>query len=158
MRTYEALYIVAPELTDDEIQTIANGATKLITDNGGAIVRSEIWGKRRLAYVVKKRTEGVFVLVRFESPAPLIAKLKNHFRLHDAIIRHLVVHFDLETLRLEAEQEERNKVQLEARTAAGRRRDDDDEDEDEDEAPRRRRPQGRRRSEEEDEELEPARR
>ncbi len=132
MRTYEALYIVRPQLTDDEIQTVVDGALKLITNNGGTIVRSEVWGKRRLAYEVKKQQEGVFVLVRFQAPGDTIKKLREHFRLSESIIRHLVVFFDARTLRLEEEQIERNKVLQETRGSAfGRDRDDDDEDEDE---------------------------
>ena len=69
MRTYEALYIIQPEVTEDEAQTIASGVESLITEDGGAIVRSEIWGKRRLAYEVKRFNEGIYVLVRFQAPA-----------------------------------------------------------------------------------------
>ena len=132
MRTYEALYIVRPQLTDEEIQTVVDGVLKLITNNGGTIVRSEVWGKRRLAYEVKKQQEGVFVLVRFQAPGDAIKKLREHFRLSESIIRHLVVIFDARTLRLEEAQIERNKVLQETRGSSyGRDRDDDDEDEDE---------------------------
>ena len=54
MRTYEALYIVRPDVEDEQIQTIAKEVETLVTEEGGAIVRSEIWGKRRLAYDVKQ--------------------------------------------------------------------------------------------------------
>lgn len=138
MRTYEALYIVKPTLSDDEVQTVANGVEKLVTDNGGAIVRSEIWGKRRLAYEVKNFQEGVYVLLRFSSPTDFVKKLREYIRLADDIIRHMVVHFDERSLALEAEQEQRNKAMQEARGAGMGRRDDDDDDEDEDDRPRRR--------------------
>ncbi len=129
LRTYEALYIVRPDLKDDEIQTVADGVQGVVTQHGGAIVRSEIWGKRRLAYEVKRFMEGCYVLVRFEAPAEVIKRLENHFRLSDAIIRHLVVHFDEMTLRLEAEQQKRNEEQLKASAARGSRGGDDDDDE-----------------------------
>lgn len=111
MRTYEALYIIQPEAGDDEIQTIDEGVKKLITDNGGSVVRSEIWGKRRLAYEVKGFNDGVYVLVRYQATPEIIQKLETHFRLADAIIRHLVVNFDEKTLRLEDEQQKRNEAQ-----------------------------------------------
>lgn len=125
MRTYEALYIIRPDLEDDAVQTVAQGVEKLITGDGGAIVRSEIWGKRRLAYEVKKFSEGVYVLVRFESQQKLVDILERHFRLNDDIIRFLVVHLDKKTLRLETEQQRRSKAQAEARAAAGGSRDED---------------------------------
>jgi small subunit ribosomal protein S6 len=62
LRTYEALYIIRPDRPDDEVQTVAKQVESLVTNNGGAIVRSEIWGKRRLAYEVNHFTEGSYVL------------------------------------------------------------------------------------------------
>ena len=136
MRTYEALYIVRPDLEDDEIQTVADGVQTVVTNHGGAIVRSEIWGKRRLAYEVRRFTEGCYVLLRFEAPPEIVRRLEQHFRLSEAVIRHLVVHFDEQTLRLEAEQHRKNEEKLQA-TAA--RRGSSDDDDDDDEPPRRRR-------------------
>ena len=128
MRTYEALYIVHPEVKDDEIQTIANNVEKLVTDNGGAIVRSEIQGKRKLAYEVKRCTEGCYVLLRFQAEPEFITKLEGYFRLAEHIVRSLVVHFDEHTLRLEAEQERRK--QAEVQSGPGSRSSDDDDDDD----------------------------
>lgn len=137
MRTYETLYIVHPELEEDAVQTVAQGVESLITENGGAIVRSEIWGKRRLAYEVKKHTEGIYVLVRFQADETFVVKLEQHYHLAEDIIRDLVIHMDEKTLRLEAEQEIRTKAQQEARASTGpprastgppRGRSNDDED------------------------------
>lgn len=126
MRTYEALYIVSPVCKDDEIQTVASATEKLVTDNGGAIVRSETWGKRKLAYTVKQFTEGVYILLRFTAQPEFITRLEGYFRLEEKVIRHLVVHFDEQTLRLEAEQEERKEADLQTggRSRFGRREDD----------------------------------
>ncbi|MBI4559069.1 MAG: 30S ribosomal protein S6 [Candidatus Hydrogenedentes bacterium] len=131
MRTYEALYIVRPDLKDDEIQTIAKDVETLVSNNGGSIVRSETWGKRRLAYEVQHFNEGCYVLLRFTGHAPFVAKLENHFRLTESILRYLVVLFDERTLALEAEQKRRNEEQLRASAAraAARATGDDDEDE-----------------------------
>lgn len=126
MRTYEALYIIQPEVTEDEAQTIASGVESLITEDGGAIVRSEIWGKRRLAYEVNRFNEGIYVLVRFQAPAAVPSKLEAHFKLNESIIRDIVVHFDAKTLRLETEQAKRNEALLESRRLAGPRGEDSD--------------------------------
>ena len=126
MRTYEALFIIQPEALEDEVQTMANGVETLITDAGGAVVRSEIWGKRRLAYEVKGFQEGVYVLIRFESNPELVDKMEGDFRLNESVIRWLVVHFDPKTLRLEAEQTRRNEALAEQRAGSGGRDDDDD--------------------------------
>jgi small subunit ribosomal protein S6 len=128
VRTYEALYIVHPELKDDEIQTIANNVEKLVTDNGGAIVRSEIQGKRKLAYEVKRCSEGCYVLLRFQAEPEFIQRMENYFRLTEGIIRSLVVHFDEHTLRLEAEQERRKQAEVQTAHAARSFDDEDDDD------------------------------
>lgn len=144
MRTYEALYIVKPDLKDDEIQTVAKDVENLVTSSGGAIVRSETWGKRKLAYEVNKYTEGVYVLLRFQSSAAFAAKLANHFRLTESIIRDLIVYFDEKALRLEEEQKQRTEAELRANAARSADRDDDDDEDD-------RRPQrGRRRDDDDD--------
>jgi small subunit ribosomal protein S6 len=131
LRTYEALFIVQPNATDDEVQTIAKGVETLITDDGGVIVRSEIWGKRRLAYEVKGFAEGIYVLVRFESEASIIKKLDTHFHLNEEVIRYLNVLFDEKTLRMEAKQLQQNEAQLEKRSQS------DGDDDDDDDRPRR---------------------
>jgi len=128
LRTYEALYIITPELDDDGIQTIASEVENLVTSNGGAIVRSEIWGRRKLAFEVKKFTEGNYVLLRFDADPAFSAKLEHYFRLSDQIIRYLIVHLDDHDLRMEAEQQRRREEDV--RTGRGRGRDDDDDDDD----------------------------
>jgi len=146
LRTYEALYIVRPDIKDDEIQAVADSIQALVTEAGGTIVRSEIWGKRKLAYEVKHFTEGCYVLLRFESDAALAKRLENHFRISESVIRYLIVYFDEKTLRLEAEQQAKKEAEVAAGAAhrsrdddgdrrggrSDRRRRDDDDDDDED--------------------------
>jgi small subunit ribosomal protein S6 len=138
LRTYEALFIVSPELEDDAIQAVASAVENTVIGQGGTTVRLDIWGKRRLAYPVKKHNEGCYVLFRFEAESAVLAKLETHFKLTDEIIRHLVVFFDEQTLRAEAEQIARREEDI--RTGADRRRDEEDDDDDDD---RPRRPRGR---------------
>lgn len=132
MRTYEALYIVSPEVDDDGIQTIAKDVESLVTKNDGTIVRSEIWGRRKLAYVVKKHSEGNYILLRFNANPEFISKLENYFKLSELVIRYLTVYLDEHTLRLEAEQQRRREEELQGGGPRGRnRRGDDDDDDDE---------------------------
>lgn len=138
LRTYEALYIVRPDLEDDAIQTVTRNVEKLVTDNGGTTVRLDIWGKRRLAYRVKKHMEGCYVLFRFQASPAVIPKLEMYIRLSEDIIRHLVVYFDDQTLRLEAEQQQRKEDEIRSGGAGrpwgerGRDREDDEFDDDDD--------------------------
>ncbi|MCL4215852.1 MAG: 30S ribosomal protein S6 [Candidatus Hydrogenedentes bacterium] len=132
MRTYETIYIIRPDLEEDATQAVCDAVEKLITGNGGKILVTEPWGKRKLAYPVKKFSEGFYVLLRIEVDETVIKKLEHHYRLDESIIRFLVVHFDEQTLRLEIEQREQEQAQLEASEARARRREDDDDDDDDD--------------------------
>ncbi|HOE66599.1 MAG TPA: 30S ribosomal protein S6 [Candidatus Hydrogenedentes bacterium] len=143
MKTYEALYIVRPDISDDEIQTVAKGVENLIVEGQGAVVRSEIWGKRKLAYEVKHFTEGCYVLVRFQAAPPVLSKLDKHFRLAEQIIRSLVVKFDPKTLRLEEEQVRRKEAEIQHANMRGAGRADADDDDDDP-------PRGRRRHDDDD--------
>ena len=131
MRTYEALYIVAPDMDDDAIQAVAQGVEDLITSNGGTIARSEHWGRRKLAYEVKKHGEGYYVLLRFDAEPGVVKKLDNMFKLSESVIRFLILSLDARTLKLEAQQQRQREQEAEA--AATRSREaggDDDEDDD----------------------------
>ena len=121
MRTYETLYVIQPEATEDEVQSVTAGVDTLISEDGGEVLKSDVWGKRRLAYDVKGFREGIFVLTRFNGSTSFPRKLEGHFKLNEQVIRYLVVHFDVKTLRLEAEQVRRNEAALESRNATGPR-------------------------------------
>lgn len=128
MRTYEALYICTPEMEEGDIQTVSQEVDNLVTSNGGSIVRSEIWGKRKLAYMVKKYSEGTYILLRFQAQPDFVEKLEQYFRLSDPIFRFMVVHFDDHMLRIEEEQARRKEEDLRASAAAAARGEDDDDD------------------------------
>ena len=129
MRTYEALYICTPEMEEGDIQTVTQEVENLVTSNGGGNVRSEVWGKRKLAYMVGKHLDGIYILVRFESPPDFVKKLEQWFKLSDSVFRYLVVHFDDHMLRIEAEQARRKEEDLRASAEAiarGEEREDSD--------------------------------
>ncbi len=125
LRTYETLFIVQPNAADEEVQAVTTGVENLVAQDGGNVLVSDIWGKRRLAYEVKRFNEGIYVLIRFEANPQLIDKLENQFKLNDDIIRYIVVHFDEKMLRLEEEQKRRNAEALERRDE-GRGRDEEE--------------------------------
>ena len=131
MRTYEALYIINPELDDSAIQTVVADVEKMIVNNNGSIVRSDVWGKRKLAYTIQKHTDGVYVVLRFLANPDSIKRLEQQLKLTESIIRYMVLYLDEKTLKLEAEQQ--RLYEEEMRLSAERRsRGDDDGDDDDD--------------------------
>ena len=131
MRTYEALYIISPELDDNAIQTVIADVEKFITTSGGTIVRSEVLGKRKLAYTIKKHTDGVYVVLRFIANPDSIKRLEQQLKLTESIIRYMVLYLDDKTLKLEEQQQQQYEEDLRL-SAARRSRQDDDEDDDDD--------------------------
>jgi small subunit ribosomal protein S6 len=68
--------------------------TKVLTDNGAAIVNEEIWGLRKLAYPIQKKSTGFYALVEFDGDATLVKKLETAFRRDERVIRFLVFRND----------------------------------------------------------------
>lgn len=117
MRTYETIYIIQPEAAEDEVETVVQAVESLLTEDGGSVVRKEVWGKRRLAYKVRGFQEGIYVLMRIECGPGFPRKLEDFYKLNESVIRYLVVLFEEKTLRLEVEQARRNQAALESRNA-----------------------------------------
>ncbi len=91
MHTYETLFIIHPDLDESDINKAIEAVQDVITAEGGKILKVDVWGRRQLAYVIQKKTDGFYVLIYFEAPATLIAELNRRYKLADAIMRHLVI-------------------------------------------------------------------
>ena len=90
-RSYETIFIADAHLSNEQIETLINKFSKIITDNNGIIKHIDRWGKRRLAYEIAKKQYGYYVYVRFDSEGSLVKMLEREFRLDDNIIRYLTV-------------------------------------------------------------------
>ena len=93
MRKYEVLYIVRPDVEQETLQSVVEKFNAIIS-NGGEIIKSEIMGKRRLAYEIKKFRDGIYVVVNFNAPSEVVAELDRVLRITDEVIRHLIVRDD----------------------------------------------------------------
>ena len=106
VRDYELMYIVRPELEDDAVRVAVKSVRTLIESLGGEVVKTTLWGKRRLAYEVRRLREGHYVLVVFHLDGGKIAEIERALRIHDTVFRHLVVVHEGPDARSEAEIEE----------------------------------------------------
>ena len=86
---YEVLYVLNPNLTEEETQAIVEQFKPLIEQNG-TVDEMEEWGKRKLAYEINYLTEGYYVLVKFTSGPELPAELDRILGITDGVIRSLV--------------------------------------------------------------------
>jgi small subunit ribosomal protein S6 len=90
MNQYEVLYVITPELDDEANQSVQDKFAKIITENGGEIEKTDVWGKRRLAYAIDYKTEGFYVLVNFNANPELPRELERNLRNDERIMRYMV--------------------------------------------------------------------
>ncbi len=91
MRKYEAFYILDPDLTDEATNAINDKLKNVVADNGGSVVSNVPWGKKKLAYPVKKHTRGQYVLMEFGGDPTLVAELERNMRLDERVIKFITV-------------------------------------------------------------------
>jgi small subunit ribosomal protein S6 len=109
-RTYEVMYIVDPETAADKIVELNETIGKLIEKEGGTIVRMDDIGMRTMAYPIKKRKDGYYVLYEIDGTGQEIMELERRMRVNDAIIRFVTVRVDEDrkkALKMTAKREKR---------------------------------------------------
>lgn len=88
---YELVFIVNPEVAEETLQTAIGGVTQFITSKGGTVAAEERWGKRKLAYPIKRFREGSYVLTQFKLAPKWCQELETNLRISENILRHLLV-------------------------------------------------------------------
>lgn len=91
MNSYELLYIIDNDLSDEAKENLVAKISAVVTDNGGAVDGVDKWGTRKLAYPINYKSEGYYVLVNFTAPATLPSEVERVLRITDGVVRFLVV-------------------------------------------------------------------
>ena len=93
-RTYELMFIVDPDAGDEDVLKLSEGVQKIITGQGGSITKTEMMGKRQLAYEINHRRNGTYVLLEVEGSGAEIAEVERRMRVNDQILRYMTVRVD----------------------------------------------------------------
>ncbi len=101
MRNYEVVFVAAPTLTSEELDNFIKHAQTVVESKNGKVVKVDNWGKKALAYKIKKFREGYYVVLSVEADGPAIAELERRFRVTDYIIRFISVRVDEDLKRSE---------------------------------------------------------
>ena len=126
MNPYEIAVLYHPDLEMDLEKATAK-VEKIIADNGGKIAKTDNWGKRKLAYPIKKQEFAIYVFYQAEMPPDAAQKIEQTFNITDEVIRFLITKRDLKAeAKAEAQREEK------AKKAAERRESGEDSEEPED--------------------------
>ncbi len=91
LRDYEILYVVRPELDDEQLQRAIASVDKLIENLGGVGQKTDVWGRRRLAYEVRHLREGQYVLTDFQIDPTRVPEMETTLKISDTVFRHLIV-------------------------------------------------------------------
>jgi small subunit ribosomal protein S6 len=91
MSSYELVLIISPEVTDEEMPDFITKLSELVNKVGGSVDEINQWGKKQLAYPIKRSTEGNYVLTKLKLKPDLAKELEANLRLSGKILRHLLI-------------------------------------------------------------------
>src|SRR3954462_2496796 len=99
-RTYELMFIVRPDMTEEDQDKLVSTLESAVTSSGGQVKSFEKMGKRRLAYTVRKFHDGLYMLLTFEGSGGLVHELERRLRVNEPVIKFLSVRIDEKKKRL----------------------------------------------------------
>jgi len=94
MNKYETVFILTPDLSEDQTKEAVAKFTGILKDNGCEIVNEENWGLRKLAYTINKKSSGTYVLVEFDGEPTVVSKLETAYRRDENVMRFLTFRLD----------------------------------------------------------------
>src|SRR5258707_15799716 len=100
-RTYELMFIVRPDMAEEDQDKLISTLESVVTTSGGQMKNVEKMGKRRLAYMVRRFHDGVYILITFEGSGGLVHELERRLRVTEPVIKFLSVRTDEEQKRLD---------------------------------------------------------
>jgi len=99
-RFYEVMFIVRPDVADEDLDKLVAGLEQTVTAGGGAVRSTEKLGRRKLAYMVRKFNEGNYVLLTVDADGALVAEIERRLRVSEPVIKFITVRMDEEDKRL----------------------------------------------------------
>lgn len=91
MRQYETVFLISPSLSEEDTESLIHQMEEVVSKKKGKMVNKEEWGKRKLAYPIKKFEEAFYVLFQYEGNPDLLTELERRFKQTETIIRYLTV-------------------------------------------------------------------
>lgn len=110
MNIYENIVILDAALADEEAEAAITRVKELIAGHGGEVLKVDVWGKRKLAYEIKKQKKGLYVVLLYKTPPATIKKLEEFYKVFDAVLKYMIIKLgakqirDVEKARVVAEQ------------------------------------------------------
>jgi len=116
-RQYELVYILTPDVVEAQSGEIHTLVEHVVAQFGGAIAKTDVWGRRKLAYPIKRHKDGFYVVHTINGPGDMVKELDRRLKVADLVVRHLVVRVD-EDLKTSARARTRRETTTARRRAA----------------------------------------
>ena len=91
MNQYETVFILTPVLSDVQMKEAVEKFKGILTNNGAEIINEELWGLKKLAYPIEKKSTGFYVLVEFKAEPTVIKTLEVNYRRDERVIRYITI-------------------------------------------------------------------
>ena len=91
MREYELVMVISPEVPDESVPATVDRVQQFIQERGGQVTKVDPWGRRRLAYRIRRHSEGNYVVAQFSLDPKAVRALEGNLELAEDVLRHLVV-------------------------------------------------------------------
>lgn len=91
MKRYEVIAIVKTDVSEEDLTAIMERSSNIITERKGVIAKAEKWGKRRLAYEIKKQKDGFYFYIDYAGDGSIVAEMERNFKIDDRILKFMTV-------------------------------------------------------------------
>jgi small subunit ribosomal protein S6 len=91
MRQYELIFIVHPDLDDDALNEVIDRVSSWVSDEDGEITNTELWGKRKLAYPIRKQPEGFYVVMQIKMTMTADSQLERNLSILEPVMRYSII-------------------------------------------------------------------
>ncbi|MDD6228552.1 MAG: 30S ribosomal protein S6 [Bacteroidales bacterium] len=98
MNRYETVFILTPVLSDDQMKEAVEKFKDVLAQNDAKLVNEELWGLRKLAYPIQKKSTGFYVLFEFEAEPTIVKRLETEYRRDERVIRFLTFRLDKDAI------------------------------------------------------------
>lgn len=118
-RKYELVYVASPDATEEQVADLHTQVESIVQRMGGQLVKTDNWGRRKLAYEIGRHKEGTYVLEEILGNGELMKEIDRRLKVTDLVIRHLVVRTDEEQSVVERTRARRTETSRRRRVARG---------------------------------------
>ncbi|MGV8079602.1 MAG: 30S ribosomal protein S6 [Syntrophales bacterium] len=91
LRRYETVFIIHPDLNDEEVSALTDRYCDIIAAYKGVLVKVDRWGKRKLAYLIRKQSKGTYVLLDYAGSSAVVSEMERNFKIDDHVLKYMTI-------------------------------------------------------------------